>query len=58
MSGEGTKDINAALRAERLDLGLGMLSENVPIPKDLQVIPLTHDYGGDGGEYEQELCGT
>ena len=45
VSGEGTKDINAALRAERLDLGLGMLSENVPIPKDLQVIPLTHDYG-------------
>ena len=45
VSGEGTKDINAALRAERLDLGIGMLSENVPIPKDLQVIPLTHDYG-------------
>ena len=45
VSGEGTKDINAALREERIDLGLGMLSENVPIPKDLQVIPLTHDEG-------------
>lgn len=45
VSGEGTKDINAALREDRLDLGIGMLSENVPIAKDLQVIPLTHDYG-------------
>lgn len=45
VSGEGTKDINAALREERIDLGLGMLSENVPIPKDLLVIPLTHDEG-------------
>lgn len=45
VSGEGTKDINAALREERLDLGIGMLSENVPIAKDLLVIPLTHDYG-------------
>ncbi|MDD3221082.1 MAG: LysR family transcriptional regulator [Clostridia bacterium] len=45
VSGEGTKDINAALREDRLDLGLGMLSENVPIAKDLQVIPLTHDQG-------------
>ena len=45
VSGEGTKDINAALREERIDLGLGMLSENVPIARDLQVIPLTHDQG-------------
>lgn len=45
VSGEGTKDINAALREERIDLGLGMLSENVPIPRDLRVIPLTHDDG-------------
>ena len=45
VSGEGTKDINAALREERIDLGLGMLSENVPIARDLQVIPLTHDEG-------------
>ena len=45
VSGEGTKDINAALREERIDLGLGMLSENVPIPRDLLVIPLTHDEG-------------
>lgn len=45
VSGEGTKDINAALREERIDLGLGMLSENVPIPRDLRVIPLTHDEG-------------
>ena len=45
VSGEGTKDINAALREERIDLGLGMLSENVPIPKDLLIIPLTHDEG-------------
>ena len=45
VSGEGTKDISAALREERIDLGLGMLSENVPIPKDLLVIPLTHDEG-------------
>lgn len=45
VSGEGTKDINAALREERLDLGAGMLSENVPIARDVQVIPLTHDEG-------------
>ena len=45
VSGEGTKDINAALREERLDLGIGMLSESVPIQKDLKVIPLTHDSG-------------
>lgn len=45
VSGEGTKDINAALREERIDLGLGMLSESVPIPRDLHVIPLTHDEG-------------
>ena len=45
VSGEGTKDINAGLREERIDLGLGMLSENVPIPRDLMVIPLTHDEG-------------
>ena len=45
VSGEGTKDINAALREERIDLGLGMLSENVPIQRDLLVIPLTHDEG-------------
>ena len=45
VSGEGTKDINAALREERLDLGMGMLSENVPIARDVQVIPLTHDEG-------------
>jgi len=45
VSGEGTKDINTALREERLDLGVGMLSENVPIARDVQVIPLTHDEG-------------
>ena len=45
VSGEGTKDINAALREERLDLGIGMLSENVPIARDVVVIPLTHDEG-------------
>ena len=45
VSGEGTKDINLALREERLDLGLGMLSENVPIARDVQIIPLTHDEG-------------
>ena len=45
VSGEGTKDINAALREERIDLGLGMLSENVPIARDLQVIPLPQDEG-------------
>ena len=45
VSGEGTKDINAALREEQLDLGVGMLSENVPIARDVQVIPLTHDEG-------------
>lgn len=43
VSGEGTKDISDALREERIDLGIGMLSENVPIPKDLRVLPLTHD---------------
>ena len=37
VSGEGTKDINAALREERLDLGIGMLSENVPIARDVVV---------------------
>lgn len=45
VSGEGTKDINTALREERIDLGIGMLSENVPIARDVQVIPLTHDEG-------------
>lgn len=45
VSGEGTKDINAALREERLDLGIGMLSENVPIARDVVVILLTHDEG-------------
>ena len=35
VSGEGTKDINAALRAERLDLGLGMLSEKCTDPEGL-----------------------
>ena len=45
VSGEGTKDINTALIEERLDLGVGMLSENVPIARDVQVIPLTHDEG-------------
>lgn len=45
VSGEGTKDINTALREERLDLGIGMLSENVPIARDVQVMPLTHDEG-------------
>lgn len=45
VSGEGTKDINAALSEERIDLGLGMLSENVPISRNLRVIPLTHDEG-------------
>ena len=45
VSGEGTKDINAALSEERIDLGLGMLSENVPIARNLRVILLTHDEG-------------
>lgn len=43
--GEGTKDINDALRNETIDLGIGMLSGNYQIlMKDLRVIPLTHDH--------------